>query len=670
MAQAIDRLRIPGRRPAEMLAVPAFSGPNTPLWLRERAKTVVLVIDDCIQSTIELSDEGALRRRMLEPLNVELVFCPECRSGGLLARAGKWIPAAEQLLEKHSARAAAIFLDLLFEGDRDPASGAGMEFLRQLRRRKSRLPLLILTAEQEERRLQAVLAREGLHHDFLRKGSDDLIGAMSRFLIEQGWIAQPAVGAFSSAMREQVCRLRQYAIFRQRLESGLPAPILITGDSGSGKSHLANRTAEWLLAVEPALRRGKIIETFVASEVERGQSATIELFGRGPMPPAEKATFAGLAVLGKAQRADQGVLIVEELGNSSHDLQRLLLSFVETGKTQPLFPNNSMDARSLGPLDVLCIFTAQPRHLVSGDIIEDLKRRAMHGRTIMQIPPLQERVEDIVPIFYATLKSLRRAVDPDWVEPEALEEVILPEAQSWLEDAAITRRLSASGIADLVGQPRITIIGVPFLEDQLQRRLPEILVKYDENDALDRDIPPAKKASTSIAEPPVDGLSLVALLASGATLNFPRDAAKLRGQLQEAEAAAANLLLSYLEACLEVKMGGDPVINITGTYKFQSDDQSLQTNQVKGQYGKLFELERTPRMVLRKLQESDLLASLALALGAGNRRRGVVDLIESLMSDPNARNRLRRLLSMLRPEDGRIKAEEFLDACDQKFNSS
>jgi hypothetical protein len=555
---------------------------------------------------------------------------------------------------------AAIFLDLLFEGDSSPATGAGVEFLGRLRQLETLLPLLILTSERDEQPLQEALSREGRHHAFLQKGEEDLIGGMIRFLVEQGWVAQPAVGAFSAAMREQICRLRQYVFSRQRLESGLPAPILITGESGAGKSHLAHRAAEWLLAVRPALRPRLAVETFVASELERGQSATIELFGRGPMESSERAVLAGLAVLGKAQKADQGILIVEELGNSSHELQRLLLGFVETGKTQPLFQNGAMNRQALGPLDVLCVFTAQPRHLVGGDIIDDLIRRARRGNTIMNIPSLGERIEDIVPIFYDTLSSLRRADDANWVDPERLDDIILPEAQSWLEDTARSHRLSASSVADLVGQPRVAMIGIPYLEDQLRRRLPYAAEKDGggaEIEDIARHVAEVRREQSGSPE---DAFAVVRLLADEGRLSFPRDSAKLRGKLNEVEAAAANLLLSYVEACLEVVKGASPTINVTGTYKFQTDAQAVQTNQAKGQFGKLFELERVPDMVLRKLRGSDLLASLALAIGAGNRRRGVGDLLDSLAAEPEGKERLLRVLSLLRSEDERRKAEELL----------
>lgn len=675
MARPTESLRLPWRKDRETLIVPSFWPRTLPAWQRDRGKTVVLVIDDMIQSAGDLTDEEALKHRMLAPLNVELVFCPECRNGSETARDGRWIPAAERLLETHRARACAIFLDLLFEGDLDPTIGAGMAFLRQLRQRQSRLPVLILTNEHEERHLQVALAREGLHNDYLRKGSDDLISRITRFLVEQGWIAQPTFGAFSAAMREQVCRLRQYAFLRERLETGVPAPILITGDSGSGKSHLAHRAAEWLMSIEPAVRQGSTIETFVASEFERGQSATIELFGRGAMEAHERATLAGLVVLGKAQKADQGILVVEELGNSSHDLQRLLLGFVETGRTQPLFPNNEMNERSLGPLDVLCIFTAQPRHLTSGDIIDDLRRRATHGRTILEIPPLRERTEDIVPIFYATLKSLRRASDPEWSDPDLLDDIILQEAQQWLEDTATTACLSASSVADLVGQPRIPILGIPYLEEQLRRRLPTtISAPNSAGDPLrqerqERGMEPATPVPVDI-KTNSDGWKVVSALADNATFSFPRQAEELRGKLSEVEAAASNLLLSYLEACLEVVKGAGSVINVTGTYKFQTGESDLQTNQVKGQYGKLFELERTPRMALEKVRRSDLLASLALAIGTGNRRQGIANLIEQLAGEPDGRDRLRRLLSMLRPGNERSKAEELLDDSEPRDSGS
>src|SRR5205823_4660255 len=107
-------------------------------------------------------------------------------------------------------------------------------------------------------------------------------------------------------------------------------------------------------------------------------------------------------------------------------------------------------------------FTAQPRHVQEGRINEDLQRRYARGSTLV-FPPLAEtcRTADVLPIFYESLKGHRRAEDPQWQEPEHLDEVLLPDAQDWLHDVVARDRLSASLVADLTSKAPLRILGIP-----------------------------------------------------------------------------------------------------------------------------------------------------------------------------------------------------------------
>jgi DNA-binding NtrC family response regulator len=109
----------------------------------------------------------------------------------------------------------------------------------------------------------------------------------------------------------------------------------------------------------------------------------------------------------------------------------MLLSFVESGRTEPEFRNKNMNQAALGPLRVLCIFTAQLRHIEQRRIIEDIDRRIRRG-LVINIPPLHERPEEIVPIFYEKLKNYRRNQDASWQEPDDINDLIPPASQSFL----------------------------------------------------------------------------------------------------------------------------------------------------------------------------------------------------------------------------------------------
>ena len=160
------------------------------------------------------------------------------------------------------------------------------------------------------------------------------------------------------------------------------ANILVTGENGTGKEMLAreihllsNRKKETLVPVD----MGAITETLFESE----------LFGH------VKGAFTDARAdrPGKFEVANKGTLFLDEIGNLSYHLQAKLLtalqrrSIVSVGSNTPIPVN----------IRLICATNRDLQEMVQkGDFREDLLYRI---NTIhVEIPPLRERPEDIVPL--------------------------------------------------------------------------------------------------------------------------------------------------------------------------------------------------------------------------------------------------------------------------------
>ena len=160
------------------------------------------------------------------------------------------------------------------------------------------------------------------------------------------------------------------------------ANILVTGENGTGKEMLAreihllsNRKKETLVPVD----MGAITETLFESE----------LFGhvKGAFTDARADRPGKFAV------ANKGTLFLDEIGNLSYHLQAKLLtalqrrSIVRVGSNTPIPVN----------IRLICATNRDLQEMVQkGNFREDLLYRI---NTIhVEIPPLRERPEDIVPL--------------------------------------------------------------------------------------------------------------------------------------------------------------------------------------------------------------------------------------------------------------------------------
>ncbi len=186
--------------------------------------------------------------------------------------------------------------------------------------------------------------------------------------------------------------------------------ILIQGETGVGKELIARALHLW------NIRSGYAYVPLNAATIPEALLES-ELFGH------EKGAFSGAGAqkLGLVELADHGTLFLDEIGEMPLSLQAKLLRFLETGEFRRVGDNR------LRTVDVR-IVTATNRDLMAevkqGRFRQDLYYR-LNGLTL-EVPPLRERKEDILPLVEFYLRKFRS------VGLEKSMHVLAPETQKLL----------------------------------------------------------------------------------------------------------------------------------------------------------------------------------------------------------------------------------------------
>ncbi|MBL4847348.1 MAG: sigma-54-dependent Fis family transcriptional regulator [Planctomycetes bacterium] len=166
-------------------------------------------------------------------------------------------------------------------------------------------------------------------------------------------------------------------------------PLLISGESGVGKEHLARR----IHAESKRAERPFVVAVCGAIAAELLES---ELFGH------EAGAFTGAQGRreGLFQRADGGVLFFAGLQDASPRLQAELLRAVETGEIRPLGGTpKTVNVR------VVATYMGDPQQGVSeGRLRQDLYYRLSVLQ--LRLPPLREREHELETLVHALLTRL------------------------------------------------------------------------------------------------------------------------------------------------------------------------------------------------------------------------------------------------------------------------
>jgi transcriptional regulator with PAS, ATPase and Fis domain len=201
-------------------------------------------------------------------------------------------------------------------------------------------------------------------------------------------------------------------------------PILITGETGTGKELIANA----LHQLDPKRRTGPFVVTN-CSAISAGLAES-ELFGH------RRGAFTGADTdrKGLFRAAQGGILFLDEIAELTEPLQAKLLRVLQEKRVLGVGFDQEM------PIDVRVIAATNrglEKMVADGRFREDLYHR-LNGLSV-HVPPLRERAEDLQPLIeyfverYSSLTTTKtRSVKLDFVE--ALAQVELPGNARQLEN--------------------------------------------------------------------------------------------------------------------------------------------------------------------------------------------------------------------------------------------
>jgi len=319
------------------------------------------------------------------------------KQSGMVTRAFEHADAALAALRQGAP-------DVLVTDIRMPGR-SGLEMLEEIRARRPRLPVIVMTAHSDLE--SAVAAYQGGAFEYLPKPFDiDQAVDLVRRAAAQG-LRSETTAAESRRIPEMLGHApSMQEMFRAigRL-SRSSMTVLITGESGTGKELVARalhrhspRAAKPFIALNTSAFTADLLES--------------ELFGH------EKGAFTGAAELrrGRFEQADGGTLFLDEIGDMSPALQTRLLrvlaegEFYRVGGQLPVKVDVRVIAATHQDLEA---------RVRDGVFREDLLHRLNVIR--IEVPPLRSRREDIPELLrhYLDVAAMELGVAPKVLTPEA-----------------------------------------------------------------------------------------------------------------------------------------------------------------------------------------------------------------------------------------------------------
>lgn len=275
-------------------------------------------------------------------------------------------------------------LELLGDSQRGPGIGMivsdvqmnrmdGHTLLKQLRQQRPDLPVLLMTAYGTIK--NAVEAMRDGAVDYLVKPfeAEALLQRVTRFVVREadgnsGWVTKDI-------------RTREITELARRV-AGSDATVMIGGESGTGKEVLAR-----FIHQHSKRRKQPFVAINCAAIPDNMLEAT--LFGY------EKGAFTGAyqSCPGKFEQADGGTLLLDEISEMNLGLQAKLLRVLQEREVERL------GGRKTIPLNVRVLATSNRimrEEVAAGRFREDLFYRL--NVFPLYLPPLRERIQDILPL--------------------------------------------------------------------------------------------------------------------------------------------------------------------------------------------------------------------------------------------------------------------------------
>lgn len=220
----------------------------------------------------------------------------------------------------------------------------------------------------------------------------------------QRWLAVDAIISAPIVRNNLVGASRAWInVLREIIEAAAftNAPVLITGETGTGKEYVARL----IHGVNPQTEDGRLITLDCTTIVP--DLAGSEFFGH------EKGAFTGAATArdGAFALADRGTLFLDETGELPAHLQAQLLRVIQEQTFKPVGSNNWQRTT----FRLVCA--------TNRDLLNDVKTGKFRSDLYFRIaactcslPPLRERTADILPLARHFLTAIRPGEDLDFDE--------------------------------------------------------------------------------------------------------------------------------------------------------------------------------------------------------------------------------------------------------------
>jgi two-component system response regulator AtoC len=260
----------------------------------------------------------------------------------------------------------------------------GLETLREIRDLDPDLPVIVISAAASP--LDIVSAMKGGATDFLCKpvAHEELTRAVTRALNRTGGNYTPPPKSTAPTAATFVgndLRMREIEVLVGQI-GWSEAPVLIQGETGSGKEVLARK----LHARSPRAGKPFLKLNCAALPPELVES---ELFGY------ERGAFTGAfqKKAGMFENADGGTILLDEIGDMEFRLQAKLLQVLQDSAFQRIGGKDTIK------VDVR-IMAATHRDLEKCIVERSFREDLFYRLNVIniQLPPLRERIDDIVPL--------------------------------------------------------------------------------------------------------------------------------------------------------------------------------------------------------------------------------------------------------------------------------
>ncbi|GJH18636.1 sigma-54-dependent Fis family transcriptional regulator [Caballeronia novacaledonica] len=289
-----------------------------------------------------------------------------------------------------SVESAARAIDASFPGvivsDIRLPGASGLDLLAQCRERAPEVPVILVTGHGDIS--MAVQAMRDGAYDFIEKpfASERLIEAVRRALERRSLVLEnQALRRELAGQSRIIGRSPAIEQVRRLIANIAPtdASVLINGDTGAGKELIARSLHE----MSPRRDKPFIAVNCGALPEQMFES---EMFGY------EAGAFTGAQKrrVGKLEHASGGTLFLDEIESMPLSLQVKLLRVLQDGvlerlgSNQPVRANLRVVAAAKGDMN---------EHVADGTFRRDLLYRL--NVVTITLPPLNERREDIVPLF-------------------------------------------------------------------------------------------------------------------------------------------------------------------------------------------------------------------------------------------------------------------------------